>query len=278
MRRLVGFIIGLLVVGLAVADSVFFPAARLDGSPIDLPVSRMLACPVGDPALGTTTVKVADQEDFTAGVLNELPAEPQVTATFENPAKPIVVRGSSTVGGISTYTEDSATVAAPCAPPVTTGTWNNVVVDEGTSSNLVLTNVDDGAAVVDVFLYGQEGPLPVPGLSDITLASGVTQTLSIDQLVDSATPVSVQLRASKGRVSAILRTIGPTGYDWQPPQSSADTDLVVVGIPAGDGNRILSVTNTDPANKATVTVEVLGEGGSFAPLGLDSVEVDFRPC
>jgi len=215
---------------------------------------------------------VTDQETFVAGALNGLPTDPTTNASIENPTKPIIVRGSATVAGISTYTESNHEMVTPCSSPITTGSWNGVSVQDG--ATLVFTNVDTSSAVVDVFLYGQTGPIAQPGLRDIPVASGVTQMLPISSgLVSSDTPISVQIRASKGRVAAILRTMGAGGYDWQLPQTSPDTDLVIAGIPAGEGNRSLNITNTDPANKAVITVEVMGESGSFAPLGLETIEM-----
>ena len=276
MRRWAAFILAVLIVAGAVAASILLPVTTPQTQEISLPVSRMLSCPIGDSTLGKTVVAVTDQENFVAGELNALPSDPTANFNVENPTKPIIVRGSATVAGVSTYTVSNPDadhdMVIPCAPPITTGSWNGVSVDDG--SALVFTNVDASSAVVDVFLYSQTGPIAVPGLRDLPAYSGVTQTLSINSnLVPSDTPISVQIRASKGRVAAVLRTIGDSGYDWQLPQTAPDTDLLIAGIPAGDGNRSLNITNTDPTNKAQITVEIMGESGSFAPLGLETIEM-----
>ncbi|MDR2974751.1 MAG: DUF5719 family protein [Propionibacteriaceae bacterium] len=275
MKKIVGFIAALVVVAALIAYSVFFPQAQLATGQIGLPATRLLACPVGDPALGTSTVRVADGADFTAGVLNEIPAEPTTALSVDNPAKSIVVRGSATVGGVSTYVETSdpsVDLAAPCAPPITSGTWSAVDLTKQTAT-LMLTSVDASAAVVDVFLYSQSGPVMAPGLSDITLASGQTQLLSINSLVTSDTPVAVALRASKGRVAAVMRTLGGSESTWQLPQVTSASEVILAGIPAGDGPRVLAVTNTDTLKTANVKMEVLGQNGSFVALGLDSLQI-----
>jgi len=256
--------------------SLLVPVTRPEPQTISLPVSRMLTCPVVAPDQGKTVVSVADQETFVAGELNALPSDPQTSASLENPSKPVIVRGSATVSGVSVFTKTDNgtdhTMAVPCTPPITTGVWNGVSTTS--SSALVFTNVDTSSAVMDVFLYSETGPIAQLGLRDISLAPGVTHVLPIDSgLVSSDTPVSVQIRASKGRVAAVLRTMGDQGYDWQLPQTSADTDLLIAGIPAGDGARTLSIANNDPTNKAVITVEVIGESGSFAPLGLETIEI-----
>ncbi|MDR0284823.1 MAG: DUF5719 family protein, partial [Propionibacteriaceae bacterium] len=263
----------LLVMALAITEAVLLPRTTPATAEITLPVARMLACPVGDPAVGKTVVTVADQATFTAGEAGALAGEPTTYASFENPAKPIIVRGSSMVSGLTVYTEGDKSASIPCAAPVTAGTWNGITTPEGAAVTLYLSNVDPGPAVVDVFLVGQTGPVAAAGLSDIPVASGATRTLAIDQIVTSETPFSVQIRASKGRVSATLRVIGPTGLDWQLPQTSADTDIVIAGIPAGEGTRTLTLTNADQVNRAHVAVTVLTETGTFDAIGLDSLEV-----
>ncbi|MDR2895610.1 MAG: DUF5719 family protein, partial [Propionibacteriaceae bacterium] len=266
-RRWIG-LLGLLLLGLVIVAGVLWPWPTLPApEKIDVPVTRLLVCPVGDPALGKTQVRVTDQEPFVAGVLGEVAGEPSIAVDLENPAKPVVVKGSSSVVGLSTYTESNLSMTAPCAAPVTSGTWSAVPVDDASASTLIMTNVDQASGVIDIFLYDQSGQLAVPGLSDIPVAGGQTVTLAIDHLVDSANPVAVVMRASKGRVAAVLRTIGSGGAQWVMPQRTADQDLVISGIPAGSGGRSLVLTNTSQTAPATVEVEVMSTEGSFAPMG-----------
>jgi len=272
MKRWLPIIVALLVLAGAIAGSVILPTPQPHGSLMSLPVARMLACPVGDPNLGKTKVVVTDQTVFTAGVINALPQDPTTTAEFENPEKSIIVRGSATVAGISTNTMTDRPMSTVCAPPISFGTWSGVPVQD-TAATLILTDVDASSAVVDVSLFGQTGPMPVAGLRDITVPAGSTQMLAIDQLVTADAPIAVQVRASKGRVSALLRLVGPGGYDWQLPQTAPDTDLVIAGIPGGAGTRTLSITNADTVNKATMYLQVIGSTSTFDPIGLSSIEL-----
>jgi len=279
MRKWGIFVVAVLIVAGAIVASILVPPTRPDDQMISLPVSRMLACPIGDITTsaenrGKTQVTVTDQENFVAGELNALPSDPTMDLSLDDPTKTIIVRGSATVAGVSTYTSplDERSMVIPCAPPITTGSWNGVSVQDG--SILVFTNVDASPAVVDVFLYGQTGPIASPGLRDLDAPPGVTQALGINSSrVSTDTVVGVQIRVSKGRVAAALRTIGDQGVDWALPQTSPDTDLLIAGIPAGGGTRTLNITNTDPTNKAQISVEVMGESGSFAPLGLETIEM-----
>ena len=272
MTKHLGMLVGIVMVALIVAFAIIVPTTTLAPPQITLTASRMVACPVGDPALGQTLVRLTDQQEFSAGLMGELPGDPVTLAAYDNPAKPVIARGSATVSGVSAYTESGHTMIVPCAPPVTSGTWNGVVTRDN-SATLILTDVDAAAAVVDVFLYNQTGPIPIAGLRDITVTAGTPRMLALDQLAYSDTPISVAIRASRGRVAALLRVVGPQGYDWQLPQTSAGTELVIAGVPGGDGARTLSVTNADPTAKAVVKIQILSQSGPFSPLGIDSFEI-----
>ncbi|MCL2784132.1 MAG: DUF5719 family protein [Propionibacteriaceae bacterium] len=271
MKHIV-FVGSIVVLAAAIAGATLLPISTIRSPEIPLPISRMLSCPVGDAYLGSTKITITDRELFTVGIVGGLPSDPAMFAAFEDPESPIIVRGSATVGGISIYSESDRSMMVPCAPPISTGTWNGVMTATS-ESTLILTNVDIASAVVDVFLYDQTGPIPLPGLRDIPVGAGVTQLLSIHQLVSIESPISVQLRASKGRVAAVMRVMNSTGWDWELPQTSADTDLIISGIPAGEGTRTLSITNPDQAKKVEIKVEVIGETGPFTPLGLESIEI-----
>jgi len=274
VKRPLTYVLAFVVLGALIAGSVLWPRpARDPAPPIPLPVSRLLACPAGDPAYGKTAVTVTDQTTFLGGPVNAAPGPPTTSASFDNPAVPIVVRGSASMGGLSTYTEGGHVLAVPCLPPITAGTWGGVLPGPQ-ATTLILSNVDVSPAMVDVFLYDETGPIAMAGLVDITVAPGGTQMLAIDTLVpQETTPFAVSIRTSRGRVLAVMRTTGAQGYDWSLPQVYADTSLVISGIPAGNGTRTLSLTNADPANSATAVLEVMSPGGAFAPLGLESVTV-----
>ena len=272
MKQIIGFIGAIIVLAAAIVAALLFPASAPDPRQISLPVTRMLACPVGDPVLGKTVIRLTDTEVFSWGLVNSLPSEPTTTAKVNNPESPIVVEGSATVGGFSTYTEAGKSMTIVCAPPIINGTWNGIKTQD-MDATLILSNVDVTSAVVDVFLFGPTGPITMPGLRDIPVGASSTQLLSINQLLSTQAPISVTIRASQGRVSAVMRTITKQGVDWQHPQALPDTDLVLAGIPGGKGTRTVTITNPDTTTKATVTVQILGEMGSFTPPGLDTIEI-----
>ena len=272
MKHQLALLITAVVVVAGIAAAVAIPAPKPAPQQITLPDSRMVTCPIGDAGMGTTAISVADQQEFTTALVGGTASAPATTASFDNPAQPVIVRGSATVSGVSTYTEDNQTMAVPCTPPITSGTWNGIDTKDY-SATLFLTDVDASSAVVDVFLYSETGPLP--GMSDITVTSGAPQMLALDQIAPSDTPISVQIRTSRGRVAAQLRLIASqgSGVDWQLPQISPSTNLVMAGIPAGDGTRTLSVTNTSSTAIANVQFQIFGASGPITPLGQNSVQV-----
>lgn len=273
MRKHVIFAVGILLIGLVTAGGLWIPIAPQNVAMVALPVSRMVTCPVGNAQVGATTIMLADQELFSTVELDtKEESDPAFVVTIEEAESVILARGSSSLGGFSRFVEPAGVMAVPCAPPITWGAWNGVNTEVG-DPVFILTNVDDVSAVIDVHIFGETGPLTHPGLSDIPVGTGTTQVLVLDQYVTSETPVSVVIRATKGRVSAMLRVTSDAGTDWQLPQTSADTDLIIAGIPAGFGDRILSITNLDPEHKTTVGLTILSETGSFEPLVTDSFEV-----
>lgn len=313
-KQLTALLVAIIVVA-AIVAAALLPPWRPASSPLTLSHVQLLACPVGETGLGSTSVQVSDGKDFDTAVItppsspsatpsptdaqtsadspSQTPADtpsetPTATPTasstpapssvrvIDQPAATVVARGSSMLGGVSTYTQGGAVMMAPCTTPLSYGAWNGVDLS-GDQVTLIVTNVDATPAVVDVFMYGEAGPITVPGLSDIPVAAGASQLLAINALAQSDRPITVVVRASKGRVLGILRIIGQRGVDWQLPQTTPSTDVVIPVVPSGDGIRTLSITNSG-TQTATVGVMILGETGSFPPLGLESVSVPSNDC
>ena len=274
MRKHLVFGVGLVLLSLVVAGGLWIPIAPQNVAMVALPVSRMVACPVPNDSVGSTTVMLADQEPFTTlDLLTGEKSSPTTGATIEEATSVIIARGSASLGGYSRYVGPSGEMAAPCAPAITWGAWNGVNTEVG-SPVFLLTNVDEVSAVVDVHIFGETGPITRPGLSDMSVSPGELVVINLKTYeITSETPITVVIRATKGRVSAMLRVEGDQGSHWQLPQTAADTDLIIAGIPAGFSERLLSITNTDPTQRAVVSLSILGENGTFEPLVGDSFEV-----
>ncbi len=138
----------------------------------------------------------------------------------------------------------------------------------------MLTNPDAGQAEVDLRFYGRNGLVVVPGSPGLVIDGGSSRTVSLDTLVTVEGPLTVSVRASTGRVSAVAlarRSVDfePTGADWQLSAVAPARSVVIPGIPEGAGTRTLVVANPG-TDRATVSVNVLGVDGAFAPAGAET--------
>ena len=201
------------------------------------------------------------------------------------PDKPVVLTGegimatagSGVVSSRATKGELSGLTAAPCTAPATEQWFVGVGANPTYRTELVLTNPDSGQAEVDLRFYGRNGIVVVPGSPGLVIEGGETRTLSLDTLVTVQGPLTVSVRASTGRVSAVAlnrRSVdfAPTGADWQVSAVAPATSVVIPGVPEGSGTRTLLVANPG-TERAQVNVSVLGAAGGFAPTGAASVEV-----
>jgi hypothetical protein len=152
-----------------------------------------------------------------------------------------------------------------------------VGADDQHRSELVLSNPDDAQAEVDLRFYGQAGPVVVPGSPGLIVPAHSSRTVALAPLVNRPGPLSVLVRATEGRVSAMSRDLyseqlKPAGADWHAPSASPSTNVVIPGMPEGDGTRELVVTNPG-RRRAQVTISVLGVQGAFSPAGAEALEV-----
>ena len=185
--------------------------------------------------------------------------------------------GSGVVTSRASKGEQSGLMAAPCTAPATEQWFVGVGANSSYRTELVLTNPDAGQAEVDLRFYGRDGIVVVPGSPGLVIEGGETRTISLDTLVTVDGPLTVSVRASTGRVSAVALNrrsldFAPTGADWQVSAVAPARSVVIPGIPEGSGTRTLMVANPG-TTRAQVSVSVLGAAGGFAPAGAESIEV-----
>ncbi len=167
--------------------------------------------------------------------------------------------------------------AAPCTAPSTSQWFVGVGAEATNRTELVLSNPDDAQAEVDLRFFGRAGRVVVPGSPGLIVPAHDTRTVSLESLVAQAGPMTVWVRATSGRVSAMardLRSVGldPAGVDWHPGSVGPRRSLVVPGVPEGAGARELPLVNPG-MSRAIVSVSVLGATGPFTPVGAEQVEV-----
>jgi len=147
----------------------------------------------------------------------------------------------------------------------------------GRIGRLVLTNVDQTQALLDVQLWSEKGPVEAPGTSAVTVNPGEQRTLRLDGLAPGHGRLAVSVRVRSGRVAAALHdqdALGVTvrGSDWITPAAAPGRRLVLPGIPGGAGDRRLQILAPGRTG-AIVKVTMAAKDRSFAPAGLDTVQV-----
>ena len=179
--------------------------------------------------------------------------------------------------GTATSGIEAGLMAAPCLAPSTTHWFSGVGADKADQTELILTNPDEAQAEVDLRFYGRRGRVAVPGSPGITVPGRSSRMVSLSSLVQTQGPLSLAIRASAGRVAAVAKELQtdrlePDGADYQLASATPSTTVVIPSLPDGDGGRRLVVTNPGTV-RASVTVEVLGLQGAYAPVGAESVEL-----
>lgn len=168
-------------------------------------------------------------------------------------------------------------MSAPCTAPATEHWFVAAGAEAAARSELILTNPDDTQAEVDLQFFGAEGEVVVPGSPGVVVEAHASRTIALESLATVPGPLTVSVRATTGRVSAVARDlhsvdVAPAGADWHTSAVAPTRQLVIPDVPEGQGTRQLVVTNPG-ATVATVKVQVLAQTGPFAPVGAESVEV-----
>jgi hypothetical protein len=291
-------LVGLLVVGIGgtvvdAADPTFRPTR------IPLVGRTTTVCSVTEPAGGSATARVAAvvsrQAPGREGRLTGTPLgakKASLTITEQGKAKqipdveaPVVMAGvgimatASTAAAFSEASEgvDAGLMAAPCLAPGTSHWFTGLGASDTDRTELILTNADDAQAQVDLRFYGRNGRVVVPGSPGLVIEARSSRTVSLSSLVTVDGPLGLVVQAGQGRVTAVAKRtrsddLKPVGVDWQVPTVAPALSLAIPGVPEDEGPRELVVTNPG-TERASVTVQVLGLQGPYAPSGAETVNV-----
>jgi hypothetical protein len=147
----------------------------------------------------------------------------------------------------------------------------------GQRGRVYLTNAEPAPALVDVVLYGPDGPIDAPDGRGVAVAAGQQEVRLLDALAPGTERFAVHVHARQGRISAAVRDqqvdgLTPLGADWLPAATAPATHVVVPGVPGGTGERRLQVVAPGDSD-AIVRVRLVSDSGAFAPAGLDVIEV-----
>jgi hypothetical protein len=251
--------------------------------------------PAGDGAPARVAAVVTRQAPGREGQLTGTPLggkEPSLTITEQGKASqilavdsPVVLAGEGVMATASsavafsraTQGVDAGLMAAPCLAPATSHWFSGLGASGADRTELILTNADDAQAQVDLRFYGRNGRVVVPGSPGLVIGGRSSRTVSLSSLVMVEGPLGLAVQAGQGRVTAVAKRsrsdgLKPVGVDWQIPTPAPALSLAIPGVPEDDGSRELVVTNPG-TERATVTVQVLGLQGPYAPIGAETVNV-----
>ena len=147
----------------------------------------------------------------------------------------------------------------------------------GHTAVLVLANVDDTPATVDITEFGRTAaPDPRPGRG-ITVHPHSRARIPLDTLAPDLDLQVVRVLSRQGRVAASLvdaRYLGgvPLGFDFLPQALPPQQVVVVPGIPQGPGVRIAVVGNPT-GDDTTISIQATMADGQFVPAGKDDLFV-----
>jgi hypothetical protein len=148
------------------------------------------------------------------------------------------------------------------------------------TSVLVLGNVDDTPATVDVVVFGRARAYdPRPG-AGLTVAPHTRVLVPLDTFAPDGDVLVVHVSSRQGRVVTALRTGRvaarvPKGFDYVPLALPPAQQVLVPGIPSGTGTRYLMIGNPT-ADDTTVTIQATLRDGQFVPAGMQELAVAAR--
>lgn len=223
--------------------------------------------PGGDP--------VADVADPTRWLRSALPGP------GDGPGSLVVAQrgeGSGAVGfvsGVLDEAEGDGLVVGRCPGVVDDAWFAGLGSGSRHLSDLVLTNLADTPAVVDVTLWSADGPVASVGGDGLVVDPGAVRRVPLADLAAGEPTLGVHVARRRGAVAvSALDTVtgASSGSELVSPVAAPARRTVVAGLPAGARGRTLTVLNP---GRSTVRakVEVLGEDGPFVPEGLAEVAV-----
>ncbi|MDA8371350.1 MAG: DUF5719 family protein [Nocardiopsaceae bacterium] len=138
---------------------------------------------------------------------------------------------------------------------------------------LLLANVDDAAATVNVDLYATDGPAFSSDTRGISVDAHGEAEVDLTELIESTGAVAVHVRTNAGRVaSSLFAERTGAGSDWVPPTDRPAKKQVIAGVPKGKGVRRLIVA-TPGDEPATADVKVYTPDGEAELDGLEGLSV-----
>ncbi|MGW3957433.1 DUF5719 family protein [Streptomyces sp. NPDC004752] len=161
-----------------------------------------------------------------------------------------------------------------CTAPDTEFWFPGVGTDADRTDYVHLTNPDDGAAVVDLELYGKDGALKSTVGEGITVPPHSSKPVLLSTLADEQqADLTLHVKVRSGRVGAAVQASdAKNGGDWLAASADPAGTLVLPGIPKDATSvRLIAFAPTD--SDADLKIRLASPDGLITPAGNETVHV-----
>ncbi|MFE0458262.1 DUF5719 family protein [Kitasatospora sp. NPDC058965] len=141
---------------------------------------------------------------------------------------------------------------------------------------LSLNDAEATAAVVDVHLYGDKGPIDTGDAgTGIKVDPGTSLAVLLSSLTgEQDTDLAVEVTVRSGRLGVYLHASdGSAGSDWIPSSADPAPTVVLPGLPTDLSGARLIVAAPSSQDDADLKIQLSGPNGWFVPAGLESIHV-----
>lgn len=142
-------------------------------------------------------------------------------------------------------------------------------------STLILTNLADTPAAVDLSLWGPQGKIDAVGSEGIVVKPSSVRRIRLDELAAGEPELAMHVHRRRGSLSAVVNDSSTSVFSGTEPVAatlSPRRTQVVGGLVQGAGGRTLMMVNPGQST-ARVSVKVIGAKNTFSPSGLDQIKV-----
>ncbi|MEJ7633976.1 DUF5719 family protein [Aeromicrobium sp.] len=187
-------------------------------------------------------------------------------------------RGSGAVGffaGTAPKDGGGGLVVGSC-PGVVDDAWLMGLGSGGKHfSTLILTNLGDSPAAVDLSLWGPEGEIEAVGAEGIVVQPSSVRRIRLDELAAGEPELAMHVHRRRGLLSAAVDDSSTSASRGTEPVSATlapRRTQVIGGVAEGAAGRTLLLLNPGDES-ARVDAEVIGPKSTFTPSGLEDIKV-----